>query len=195
MGVGYMRTGTGGEIRRQSRHGLGAPPNEVIWHRSAASSNNVAAGPADQSAVDRLAQLAEKDGRSADAAELTAVFTKLAHGKRGQAPGPTVLTAVVTRAAWAGSQSPFSSAVRHAMVSRCNRRKSEILRLKARYAKLYERRQPVRNAIEMARLAEKLGRDFEARAFYTVAIAENRDGEDLRRELRRLIEGRRIFER
>ena len=54
----------------------------------------------------------------------------------------------------------------------------------ARYEKLYERKQPVRNAIEMARLAEQLGRAFEARAFLTLAIAENPDREDLPRELR-----------
>ena len=40
----------------------------------------------------------------------------------------------------------------------------------------------------MARLAEQLGREFEARAFLTLAVAENPDREDLRRELGRLIQ-------
>ena len=70
----------------------------------------IAADPADLTALDRLAQLAEKDGRPAHAAELL-------------------------------------------------RKKAEIERLRARYEKLDERKQPVRNAVEMASLAEKLGRD------------------------------------
>jgi tetratricopeptide (TPR) repeat protein len=59
-------------------------------------------------------------------------------------------------------------------------------RLGARYAKLHERNQPVRNAVEMAHLAEKLGRSFEARAFLTLAISENPRRDGLRFELEQL---------
>ena len=52
-------------------------------------------------------------------------------------------------------------------------KKREIDRLKARYEKLHKRRQPVRDAAEMAQLAEQLGRGFEARAFLTLAISED----------------------
>ena len=93
--------------------------------------------PSDRTALERLARLAEKDGRSADAAEL------------------------------------LQEAV-------------EIDRIRARYVKLHERGQPIRGAVEMARLAERLGRRFEARAFLILAISEDPDREDLRRDLQRL---------
>jgi enediyne biosynthesis protein E4 len=95
------------------------------------------ADPADGAALDRLAQLAEKDGQPARAAELT-------------------------------------------------RKKAEIDRLRTRYEKLYDRKQPIRDSVEMARLAEQLGREFEARAFLTMAISEDPKREDLRRDLTRL---------
>ena len=41
----------------------------------------------------------------------------------------------------------------------------------------------------MARLAEQLGRRFEARAFLTLAISEDPDRDDLRRDLQRLDSG------
>ena len=69
------------------------------------------------------------------------------------------------------------------------RKKREIDRLRARYEKLHERKQPVRDAVEMAHLAEQLGRVFEARAFLTLAISEDPDREDLRRNLERLSPG------
>jgi enediyne biosynthesis protein E4 len=97
----------------------------------------VAADPADRTALGRLAQLAEKDGQPARAAELL-------------------------------------------------RKQAEIDRLKARYEKLYDRKQPFRDAVEMASLAEQLGRGLEARGFLTVAISEHPDREDLRRDLQRL---------
>jgi enediyne biosynthesis protein E4 len=71
-------------------------------------------------------------------------------------------------------------------VAKLLRKAEEIDRLRDRYIKLYDRKQPVRDAIEMARLAEQLGRTFEARAFLTLAIAENPDRVDLRSELVRL---------
>ncbi len=64
-------------------------------------------------------------------------------------------------------------------------RKAEITQLQARYRKLYARHQPRRDAVEMAHLAERLGRRFEARAFLTIALAAP-DRPDIRRDLARL---------
>jgi enediyne biosynthesis protein E4 len=97
----------------------------------------VAADPADRYALDRLAQLAEKDGQPARAAELL-------------------------------------------------RKKAESNRLQARYEKLYDRNQPFRDLVEVAHLAEQLGRGFEARALFTLTISEDPDREDLRRDLKQL---------
>lgn len=66
------------------------------------------------------------------------------------------------------------------------RKKAEIVRLTARYEKLYDRNQPIRDAVEMAHLAEQLGRVFEARAFLTVAISEDPEREELRHDLARM---------
>ncbi len=64
--------------------------------------------------------------------------------------------------------------------------KTEIDPLQARYQKLYQRNQPLRDAAEMARLAARLGRRFEARAFETLAVVVDPDCDDLRRDLARL---------
>jgi thioredoxin-like negative regulator of GroEL len=50
-------------------------------------------------------------------------------------------------------------------------RKAEIGQLQARYEKLYRRNQTLRDAAEMAGLAEQLGRPFEAKVFRTIAAA------------------------
>ncbi len=50
-------------------------------------------------------------------------------------------------------------------------KKSELYRILARYEKLDKRNQTIRNALEMASLAERLGHRFEARVFRTIAIA------------------------
>jgi enediyne biosynthesis protein E4 len=94
----------------------------------------LATNPADLAALDRLAQRAEKDGQTAQTAEIV-------------------------------------------------RMKAKIERLRARYEKLFDRKQPVRDAEEIAALAQQLGRGFEARAFLTVAVSEEPDREDLRRDL------------
>jgi tetratricopeptide (TPR) repeat protein len=94
----------------------------------------IADDPADFAALDRLAELAVREGQPARVAEL-------------------------------------------------QRRKAEIERLQARYAKLYQRRQPARDSAEMARLAEQLGLTFQAKAFLTVAAAVNPERDELRREL------------
>ncbi len=70
-----------------------------------------------------------------------------------------------------------------ARAAELRRRKGEIERLQARYEQLYRRNQPRRDAAEMSRLAERLGRRFEARAFATIAAAADPDNDDLRRRL------------
>jgi thioredoxin-like negative regulator of GroEL len=65
------------------------------------------------------------------------------------------------------------------------RRNADIDRLRTRYDQLHARNQPLRDAAEMARLAQQLGREFEARAFLAISIADEPDREDLRRDLRR----------
>jgi thioredoxin-like negative regulator of GroEL len=62
-------------------------------------------------------------------------------------------------------------------------KKAKIGQIQARYRKLHRRNQPERDAAEMARLAKRLGRWFEARAYLTVATAVEPDRDDLRGEL------------
>jgi tetratricopeptide (TPR) repeat protein len=83
----------------------------------------VEADPADRTALDRLAALAQKDGQPARAAELL-------------------------------------------------RQKAEVDRALARYIKLHDRKQPLRDAAELARLAKQLGRQFESRAFLVIANSD-----------------------
>jgi enediyne biosynthesis protein E4 len=73
-----------------------------------------------------------------------------------------------------------------ALAAQLGRKKAEIERLLARYERLYDRKQPVRDAVEMAQLAEQLGRTFEARAFLALAILEDPERDDLRRDLARV---------
>jgi enediyne biosynthesis protein E4 len=82
----------------------------------------VAVDPTDFAALDRLAAIAEKEGKSDRAGEL-------------------------------------------------RRKKTAIDRLQARYEKLDKRNQTMRDALEMASLAERLGHQFEAKVFLTIAIA------------------------
>jgi enediyne biosynthesis protein E4 len=67
-----------------------------------------------------------------------------------------------------------------------HRRRAAIPRLQARYRKLDERNQPMRDAAEMGRLAEQLGQRFEAQAFLTVAVEVDPERDDLRSDLLRL---------
>jgi enediyne biosynthesis protein E4 len=101
----------------------------------------IAIDPADLTALDRLVQLATKDGQPARVTEL-------------------------------------------------QRQKDEIARDTTRYQQLYERTQPIRDAEEMAHLAMRLGRTFEARVFLTLAISEEPERIDLRQELARLAPSR-----
>jgi enediyne biosynthesis protein E4 len=70
--------------------------------------------------------------------------------------------------------------------ARFTHEKAEFERMLGRYLKLYDRVQPIRDAVEMAQLAERLGRRFEARVFLTLAISADPERADLRRDLERL---------
>ncbi len=72
-------------------------------------------------------------------------------------------------------------------VAELERRKAEVERLQARFQELYRRNQPTRDAAELARIAEQLGRPFQARAFLTVAVAADPDRAERCAELDRLI--------
>ena len=80
-------------------------------------------------------------------------------------------------------------------VAALRRRRAEIERAQARYRALYRRNQPARDAEEMARLAQRLGRPFEATVFLNAAIAEEPGRDDLREALRRLKEAPRRLEK
>ena len=75
------------------------------------------------------------------------------------------------------------------------RRKDQADRLDARFRALYRRNQPIRDAAEMGRLAEQLGRPFEAEAFLTLAVAADPDRPDLRNDLARLSRSNRDWRR
>ena len=57
------------------------------------------------------------------------------------------------------------------------------MRLNERFHKLYDRNQPIRDAVEMGQAAAKLGHAFVARVFFTVAAAKSLHPNDARRLL------------
>jgi enediyne biosynthesis protein E4 len=63
------------------------------------------------------------------------------------------------------------------------RKKVEVDQLLARYEKLYKRNQTIRDASEMASLAEQLGQPFEAKVLLTIAIAMEPEHRHLRDQL------------
>jgi thioredoxin-like negative regulator of GroEL len=65
-------------------------------------------------------------------------------------------------------------------------RKAAVDRLQSRYRELFLRNQSVRDAAEMARVAEQLGRLFEAKAFASLAVATGMGRDDLPVGLARL---------
>jgi tetratricopeptide (TPR) repeat protein len=83
----------------------------------------------------------------------------------------------------------------HALAIDYRRRKEEIERLQAQYRQLFDRNQPIRDAEEMAGIAEKLGRTFEARGFLTVEISEDPERSDLRIRLLELSQKSALVER
>jgi predicted Zn-dependent protease len=98
-----------------------------------------------------------------------------------------LVTADPTDQAAIGRLAALSKALGHpARVDELMRRKALADRLDARFRGLDRRNQPTRDAAEMARLAEQLGRPFEAEAFLTLAVAADPDRADLRDDLARL---------
>ena len=71
-------------------------------------------------------------------------------------------------------------------VNKIERRQSDIARLGLRFHKLYDRNQPIRDAIEMGQVAAKLGHIFVARVFLTVAAAKSLHPHDAKRLLQTL---------
>ena len=69
---------------------------------------------------------------------------------------------------------------------RLRKEKAEIDQLRTRYQILFRRNQPLRDSAEMARLASRLGYNFEARAFLAVALDVEDQDEELRSDLARL---------
>ena len=98
----------------------------------------------------------------------------------GESPGDLPALDRLARLAEMASQPAEAQAFRT--------RAAEIKRLRARYEHLFDRNQPVRDAEEMADLAQRLGCVFEARGFLTVEIAEDPERADLRRKLAELRE-------
>jgi thioredoxin-like negative regulator of GroEL len=71
----------------------------------------------------------------------------------------------------------------HARAHELRATRAEIETLRARFEKLFDRNQSIRDAEEMARIAGRLGRTFEARAFLAVEISQDPEREDLRRSM------------
>jgi enediyne biosynthesis protein E4 len=97
----------------------------------------IAADPGDSAALDRLAELALRNGQDARAAKL-------------------------------------------------RNKQAALDPLRSRYKELFQCIQPVRNAMEMTRIADQLGRYFEARAFATLAVATDPNRDDFRTILARI---------
>ena len=62
--------------------------------------------------------------------------------------------------------------------------RNAVRELLGRYMMLHGRKQPIRDAEELARIAEQLGRGFEARGFLTIAVFQEPGRKDLREKLR-----------
>jgi enediyne biosynthesis protein E4 len=63
--------------------------------------------------------------------------------------------------------------------------RNAVRELLGRYMMLHGRKQPIRDAEELARIAEQLGRGFEARGFLTIAVFQEPGRKDLREKLRK----------
>jgi enediyne biosynthesis protein E4 len=96
------------------------------------------------------------------------------------ADAPDDLSAWERRAELAGV------AVQPAYAAELRRKKTELDQAKERYQECYRRNQPLRDAAEMARLAEQLGRWFEARVFLTIAALVEPHHDKFPEELARL---------
>ncbi len=80
---------------------------------------------------------------------------------------------------------------RPALAAEVSRRRNAARGLLNRYMMLHRRKQPIRDAEELARIAEQLGRGFEARGFLTIAVFQEPGRENSREKLRTLDPARR----
>jgi enediyne biosynthesis protein E4 len=71
-----------------------------------------------------------------------------------------------------------------ALAAEVLRNKNAMRELLDRYTMLHGRKQPIRDAEELARIAEQLGSEFEARGFLTLAVFQEPNRKDLRVKLR-----------
>jgi enediyne biosynthesis protein E4 len=71
-----------------------------------------------------------------------------------------------------------------ALAAEVFRNRSAARELLDRYMMLHGRKQPIRDAEQLARIAEQLGRGFEARGFMTIAVFQEPGRKDLREKLR-----------
>jgi enediyne biosynthesis protein E4 len=71
-----------------------------------------------------------------------------------------------------------------ALAAEVSQKKIAVRELLGRYLMLHGRMQPIRDAEELARIAEQLGRRFEARGFLTIAVFQEPGRKDLREKLR-----------
>jgi hypothetical protein len=71
-----------------------------------------------------------------------------------------------------------------ALAAQVVQKRDAVRELLGRYKMLHARKQPIRDAEELARIAEQLGRNFEARGFLTIAVYQEPGRNDLREKLR-----------
>ena len=73
-----------------------------------------------------------------------------------------------------------------ALAAEVLQKRNAVRELLGRYMMLKDRKQPIRDAEESARIAEQLGRGFEARGFLTIAVFQEPGRKELREKLRTL---------
>ncbi len=71
-----------------------------------------------------------------------------------------------------------------ALAAEVLQKRNAVRELLDRYMMLHGRKQPIRDAEELATIAEQLGRGFEARGFLTIAVFQEPGRKDLREKLR-----------
>jgi tetratricopeptide (TPR) repeat protein len=89
-------------------------------------------------------------------------------------------------AAWDRLAELAGAAAQPAYAAELRRKTTALDQANERYQECYRRNQPLRDAAEMARLAEQLGRWFEARVFLTIAALVEPNRRDFLGELARL---------
>jgi tetratricopeptide (TPR) repeat protein len=73
-----------------------------------------------------------------------------------------------------------------ALATEVAQKRNSVCELLGRYMMLHSRKQPLRDAEELTRIAGQLGRGFEARGYLTIAVFQEPRRKDLREKLRRI---------